>query len=329
MKLRVLSRADVERAVDIDELVDALAVTFERVSAGEVSMPPRALTEVPERGILLAMPVHVHGRSIITTKLVSLFPGNPAGGPPTHQATIVVFDAATGTPLAVMDGEYVTAVRTAAGSRLATRLLARPDAEVLAILGTGVQAESHVRALVRERAWVEIRIAGRRPEAARGLAHRLAAETGASIHSSPTFARALAGADVVCAGTAPTEPVVSRGWLSEGVHINSVGFSVDGREVDADTVRDALVVVEARAAALSESHAGSNDLTWPIRDGVIGADHVHAELGELISGARPGRTAPAQITLYKSVGIAAEDDTAAALVLAAAERQGMGTVVEI
>jgi alanine dehydrogenase len=260
---------------------------------------------------------------------VSLFPGNPVGGPPAHQATILVFEAATGTPLAMMDGEYITAVRTAAASRLATRLLARPDAEVLAILGTGVQAESHVRALVRERAWVEIRIAGRRPAAARSLAHRLAAETGTSIHSSPSFARALQGADVVCAGTAATEPVVRRDWLSEGAHVNSVGFTVDGREVDADTVRDALVVVEARSSALSDGPAGCNDLTWPIRDGVIGADHVHAELGELVSGARPGRTAPEQITLYKSGGIAAEDDAAAALALAAAERAGAGTVVEI
>lgn len=328
MKLRVLSRADVERAIDLDALVDALAESFARVSAGEASMPPRVAAEVPDRGVILVMPVHLHGQRTVTTKLVSVFPNNPPGGPPAHQAAILLFEAATGTPLALMDGEHITGVRTAAASRLATRLLARPDAEVLAVLGTGVQAETHIRALIRERPWVEIRIAGRRPTAARSLAHRLAAETRAPIRSSPSFARALAGADVVCATTASPEPVVRREWLADGAHVNSVGFS-EGREVDADTVRDALVVVEARSSALSESAAGANEITWPIRDGVIGPDHVHAELGELVAGARSGRTAPEQLTLYKSIGVAAEDDAAAGLALAGAEREGLGTVVEL
>lgn len=326
MKLRVLAAADVERALDQDELVEALADCFARLSAGGASMPQRIAVEVPEqRAAVLLMGVHLDGRSSVTTKLVSLFPHNPRGGPPTHQAAIVVFDAATGTPTALMDGTSITTLRTAGASRLATRLLARPDASVLAVLGTGVQGEAHARALARERPWEQLRIAGRDRAAADRLAARLREETGAPAAAAGSFEAAIDGADVVCAATAATEPVVRRKWLAPGAHVNSVGYTTAGREVDAETVRDAVVVVESRAAALAES----NDIRWAIRDGVAERDAVHAELGELVAGTRAGRTGPGQLTLYKSLGVAAEDDAAAALVLAAAEREGLGTVAEL
>lgn len=326
MKLRVLTAADVERVLDPDELVEALAGAFARLSAGEASMPQRIAVEVPERsGAVLLMGAHLEGRPSLTTKLVSLFPDNPRGGPPTHQAAILVFDAATGTPAALMDGTSVTELRTAAGSRLATRLLARPDASVLAIVGTGVQARAHARALARERRWAEIRIAGRDESAAERLAGALRDELSLPVIAADSVGAALAGADVVCAATAATEPVISRDALEPGLHVNSVGYTTAGREVDAETVRDALLVVESRAAALAES----NDIRWAIRDGVAAEDPVHAELGEIVAGTRPGRTGPDQITLYKSMGVAAEDDAAAALALAAAESEGAGAVVEL
>src|ERR671923_117019 len=161
--------------------------------------------------------------------------------------------------------------------------------------------------------------------AAERLAARLRKEAGPPIAATDSFEAAMNGADVVCAATAATEPVVRREWLAPGTHVNSVGYTTTGREVDSETVRDALVVVESRAAALAES----NDIRWAIRDGVAQHDAVHAELGELVAGTRPGRTSAEQITLYKSLGVAAEDDAAAALVLAAAERDGLGTVVEL
>jgi alanine dehydrogenase len=326
VKLRVLTAADVERVLDPDELVEALAGAFARLSAGEASMPQRIAVEVPERsGAVLLMGAHLEGRPSLTTKLVSLFPDNPRGGPPTHQAAILVFDAATGTPAALMDGTSVTELRTAAGSRLATRLLARPDASVLAIVGTGVQARAHARALARERRWAEIRIAGRDESAAERLAGALRDELSLPVIAADSVGAALAGADVVCAATAATEPVISRDALEPGLHVNSVGYTTAGREVDAETVRDALLVVESRAAALAES----NDIRWAIRDGVAAEDPVHAELGEIVAGTRPGRTGPDQITLYKSMGVAAEDDAAAALALAAAESEGAGAVVEL
>jgi alanine dehydrogenase len=326
MRLRLLTAADVERALDADELVEALADAFARLSSGGASMPQRVAVEVPERhGAVLLMGAHLEGRSSLTTKLVSLFPHNPRGGPPTHQAAILVFDAATGTPTALMDGTSVTELRTAAGSRLATRLLARPDASVLAVIGTGVHGRAHARALARERAWDEVRIAGRDDAAATRLAGDLREELAAPIVAAASLTQALAAADVVCAATAATEPVIRRACLDRGVHVNSVGYTTAGREVDAETVRDALVVVESRAAAMAES----NDIRWAIRDGVAPKEPVHAEIGEIVAGTRPGRTGPEQITLYKSLGVAAEDDAAAALALAAAEREDLGTVLEL
>jgi alanine dehydrogenase len=326
VKLRVLTAADVERVLDPDELVEALADAFARLSAGAASMPQRIAVEVPERdGAVLLMGAHLEGRASLTTKLVSLFPHNPKAGPPTHQAAILVFDAATGTPAALMDGTSVTELRTAAGSRLATRLLARPDANVLAIIGTGVQARAHARALARERQWAEVRIAGRDESATDRLAAALRDELSRPVVAADSVAAGLVGADVICAATAATEPVIRRRALDAGVHVNSVGYTTTGREVDAETVRDALVVVESRAAAMAES----NDLRWAIRDGIAAEEPLHAELGEIVAGTRPGRTGREQITLYKSMGVAAEDDAAAALALAAAEREGAGAVVEL
>jgi alanine dehydrogenase len=260
-------------------------------------------------------------------KLVSLFPRNADSATPTHQAAILAFDPANGTPLALMDGTYITATRTAAGSALATRLLARPDASVLAVLGAGVQARAHARAIPRVRPIREIRIASRRQEAVDELARQLRDQLPVRVRACRSYQEALDGADVVAATTHAAEPVVRRQWVGPGMHINSVGFNREGREVDGETVRDALVVVETRAAALAPYPSGANDLLWPIRDGLIDADHVHAELGELVAGTRPGRASPEQITLYKSVGVAVQDAAAAALVLRAARERGAGTDV--
>jgi ornithine cyclodeaminase len=283
---------------------------------------------VPERDALLAaMPGYVPSLGALVSKLVSLFPRNAGGPIPTHQALIAVFDPAAGTPVALLDGTEITAVRTGACSALSVRLLARDDASVLAVLGTGVQARSHVRSVVRVRPIVEVRIAGRDPRKAAALACELAPELGLPIRAVGSYEAALAGADVVCATTHALEPVVRREWLAPGTHVTSVGYNPAGREVDDQTVIDSLVCVESRRAALAAVPAGSNDLTQPIHDGLITAEHVHAELGELVAGVRPGRTSADQITLYKSVGVAVQDAAAAALVLAAAREAGAGNQI--
>jgi ornithine cyclodeaminase/alanine dehydrogenase-like protein (mu-crystallin family) len=327
--VRVLSRADVEAVIDRDRLVDAVAAAMRELSSGEASVPPRTAAMV-ERvgGALLAMPAYVPGAGALAAKLVGQFPRNPAEhGLPSHVALIATFDPETGVPEAVMDGEVITAERTAAGSALSARLLARPDASVLAILGTGVQARAHARALVRVRPLRELRVAGRDPARAAALAAELGDELGIEARGAEGYAEAMAGADIVCACTHASEPVVEGRALEPGMHVTSVGVNGAGRELAADAVARALVVVESRAAALAPFPAGSNDLAWALRDGAIDAGHVHAEIGELVAGIAEGRTTAEQITLYKSVGVAAQDAAAAALVLAAARAAGIGSDV--
>lgn len=324
----VLSRAEARELLDLDALIDALAPAMEDLSAGRASVPDRIASLVPERDALLAaMPGYVPSLGALVSKLVSLFPRNADGPNPTHQALIAVFDPANGTPVALLDGTEITAARTGACSALSVRLLAREDASVLAILGTGVQARSHARAVVRVRPIAEVRIAGRNPQKAAALATELAPELGVPIRALGSYQEALDGADVVCATTHALEPVVRREWLAPGAHVTSVGYNPAGRELDDQTVIDALVCVESRRAALAPVPAGSNDLIQPIHDGLITPEHVHAELGELVAGTKPGRTSAGQITLYKSVGVAVQDAAAAALVLAAAREAGAGNEI--
>ena len=318
MSLLVLTERDVEALLDLDELREAVAAAMADLSAGRASMPPRVAALVESRRALLgAMPAYLPSAGALTTKLVTLFPEN--ADRPTHQAAILAFDPENGTPLALMDGTYVTATRTAAGSALATSLLAREDAAVLAVLGTGVQARTHARAIPRVRPIEEIRVAGR----SREKAEELAAELGPPARAVDSYETALDGADVVAATTHSDEPVVRREWLAPGTHVNSVGLNPAGREVDDATVADALVVVESRASALAPPPAGSPDLAG------LDPERVHAELGELVAGTRPGRSRLDEITLYKSVGVAVQDAAAAALVLARARERGVGVEVEL
>jgi ornithine cyclodeaminase len=309
----VLTRADVEELLDLEELEDALARAHEELSNGEVSMPPRIAAWANETGLLGAMPAYLPSAGL-GCKLVTLFPGNTDR--PTHQAAIMLFDPETGTPIALMDGTYVTEARTAGAAALAARLLAREDATILAILGTGAQARAHVHAFTGVRDWSEIRIAGRDPAKVRALADELGATAAAS------FEEAVRGADVVAASTHSPEPVVWRDWLSPGTHVSSVGANQSGGEVDPAIVADSTLVVETREA-LAPPPAGAVELAG------LDDSAVHAELGELVSGAKPGRTTPIETTLYKSVGIAVQDLAAAAIVLAAAQERGTGLTIEL
>jgi ornithine cyclodeaminase/alanine dehydrogenase-like protein (mu-crystallin family) len=330
----VLSQREVEELLDVDALIDALAAAMVDLSAGRASVPNRVGARVDDRdGVLAAMPGYAPSAGALASKLVTLFPHNAGAGLPAHQAVIVVFDPDNGTPTALLDGTAITAIRTGAGSALATRLLAREDAATAAILGTGVQARSHARAVTRARPFRELRIAGRDPVKAEQLAEELAGELDLPVRAVASWQEACDGADVVCATTSALEPVVRREWLAPGTHVTSVGYHPQGREVDDGTVGDSLVAVESRAAALTPVPPGSNDprsndLVQPIERGLIAADQVR-EIGELVDGSKPGRTSAEQITLYKSVGVAVQDGAAAALVLRAAREQGAGREVEL
>jgi ornithine cyclodeaminase len=323
----VLSRTEVAALLDLDRLVDAVAAAMDDLSHGRTSMPPRVAATVDEKhAMLLAMPAYLPSARALTTKLVSLFPENTDR--PTHQALICCFDPDTGTPLALMDGEHITATRTAAGSALATRLLARPEASVVSIVGTGVQARSHAYALSRLNGIAVIQVTGRDPSRAAALADELHG-AGIAASAAASIEDAVRTADVVCVATHAAEPVIRRGWLNPGTHVNSVGYNASGAgEIDVDTIRDALLVVESRASALAPPPSGPIELHNAISTGAINAEHIHAEIGELVAGDRPGRTDDTQITLYKSVGIAVQDAAAAALVLANARARGIGAEVD-
>lgn len=293
----VLTRSEVEELLDLDALLESLAGAHSELSAGAASLPPR-VAAFSARGLLGAMPGYLPAAGL-GAKLVSVFPAN-APPLPSHQAAIVLFDPDTGLISAFMDGTHITAMRTAAAAALSARLLARDDARVLAILGTGVQARAAAEMFPRVRDFAEIRVAGR-----------------------GEYEAAVRGADVVAATTHSPEPVVRAEWLSPGVHVSSVGFNPPGSELDLDIVARADVLcVESRDSAFAPPPAGASELA--------GIDPGSAvELGELVSGTRPGRTSSDQITLYKSVGIAVQDLAAAALVLAAAKERGIGLDVTL
>jgi ornithine cyclodeaminase/alanine dehydrogenase-like protein (mu-crystallin family) len=311
----VLSRDDVEALLDLDALVDALAEAFVDLSAGRASMPQR-VAAFSGHGLLGAMPAYLPSANVLEIKLVSLFESNAGTELPTHQAAIAVFDPDRGEIVALMDGTYITATRTAAGAALSTRVLARQDVRVLAICGTGVQARTHAYAVPRVREFDEIRVAGR--DQAR--AEALAAEVDAVAAGS--FEEAVRDADVVCATTSSPEPVVRAEWVAPGTHVTSVGMSPAGRELDRALVHDARVVVELREAALAPFPIGTNDLSGLAPEAI-------AEIGEVLSNREPGRASAEQITVYKSVGVGVMDAAAAALVLRAADGSGRGTNVEL
>jgi alanine dehydrogenase len=282
----VLSRSDVEELLDLDALLDALAAAHAELSAGQASLVPRVGSR-SDSGILGAMLAYAPS-SGLGCKLVTLFPENRDR--PTHQALIALFDPATGTPVALMDGTYITAMRTAAAAALSARLLAREDARVLAILGTGVQSRAAQEMFPRVRDFTEVRVAGR-----------------------GEYEDAVRGADVVHAATHSPEPVVRADWLEPGVHVSSVGYNAPGSELDlAIVARADVICVESRGSAFAPHPAGAPELANVDPERTV-------ELGEIVAGTRPGRTSDDEVTLYKSVGVAVQDLAAAALVLAAAE----------
>jgi ornithine cyclodeaminase len=313
--VKVLSRADVEALLDLDALVDALADAFVDLSGGRASMPQR-VAALSGHGLLGVMPAYLTSADVLETKLVTLFEGNAGTDLPTHQAAIAVFDPERGNLVALMDGTYITATRTAAGAALSVRLLAREDAKALAICGTGVQGSAHAHAVPRVRDFAEVRIAGRD----RAKAEAIAGEVGATAVA--TFEEAVRGADVICATTHSPDPVVRREWVDAGAHITSVGINPNGRELDEALVASASVFVESRDAVLAPFPAGANDVAGM-------APEQLTEIGEVIAGVRPGRQSDDELTVYKSVGIGVMDAAAAALVLRAAAEQGRGVEVEL
>ncbi len=315
MDILILNAMEVQRLLDLDALLDALAEGFKTLSEGLVDAPKRNGVSVPDMGFLLAMPAYQQGREV-TVKLVSVFHNNERLGIPSHQAFICLFDPQTGTPLSIMDGTYITAMRTAGAAALSTRVLARTDTHVLAIVGAGVQGHSHLTMLSRVRPFSEIRIASHHFAHAEQLA---AADSRA--RAVETAEEAVRGADVVCLCTSASEPVISLDWLAPGMHITSVGYAPPGGELDPKVIAHSRLFVETRMA-FEPPPAGCGELA--------GFDpSVGAELGEVLLGRRPGRHSKDELTVYKAMGHACEDMAAASLVLHRAKQEGTGRTVAL
>jgi len=308
--LLYLSRADVESLLDLDAMLDALADALVIYSSGVTSVPPRTAARVSDRNLLGVMTGSVPGVAL-ESKLVSVFPDNEHRGLHSHQALIALFYEASGTPVALMDGTYSTAIRTGGTAAVATRVLARQDSRVLAILGAGVQGQSHLETFPRVRDFGEIRIASRSLDRAKGLVAR-----DPRARAVESFEEAVRGADVVACCTDARTPILRREWLKPGAHVSSVGGTF-GPEIDRDTVEVSRVFVEWRGAVTNQPPAGAHELQGLDEESVT-------EVGEVLAKTRPGRQTADEITLYKSTGHAVEDAATARLVYDRARQLGAG-----
>lgn len=322
MQLRILTQDDVRSAISMRQAIDAMREAFGQVSAGEAKVPLRLPMET-ERGVTLLMPAYLQGSGDLGAKIVSVYGDNPQRNLPMINALVLVFDHETGLPLAVMDGTYLTALRTGAGSGLATELLAREDASVVAVFGAGAQARTQLEAVRTVRPIEEVRIVSRTRASAETFAGEI---EGVDVKLMTDRSAAVRGADVIITATTSATPVFDGHAVEAGTHINGVGsYKPEMQEIDATVVQRAKIVVDQRAAALEEA----GDLIIPLNQGLITADDIHAELGEIVNGERAGRTSDDEITFFKSVGNAAQDVVTARWVLAAAQEKDLGQIVHL
>ncbi|MEQ9398288.1 MAG: hypothetical protein RJQ04_03880 [Longimicrobiales bacterium] len=322
MDIRVLSGADVRRAVDMPAAIEAMREAFVALSAGRAVAPVRLALE-SDRGTHLFMPGHLRERGSLGAKIVSVNPDNPDRGLPVIHAVVLLVDPPTGRARALMDGTWITALRTGAVGGLAADLLARPEARVLTVFGAGVQARTQVAAVRCVRTIEEVRIVAR----TRASAERLAEEIqDVEVRVMADRRAALEGADIVVTATDSATPVFDGRDIAPGTHVTGVGsFTPAMREVDTVLVGRARVFVDQRDAALEEA----GDLAGPIADGDLTADVIVGEIGAVAAGTLPGRTSPDDITFFKSVGNAVQDVAVAARVLDVAERDGLGAVFSL
>lgn len=318
----LLSRAELERLLDVRSVIEAVERGFADYSAGKVQMPARTAVRVTDPpGMLLLMPCAMTESRALGTKLVSVYAQNPSRGLPTIGALYVLSDYETGFPVAVMDAGFITGLRTAAASAVATRYLAREDSKTLGIFGTGVQGEYHTLAIPAVRAVERILVWGSSPEKSRAFAEQMRGRVDADIEVGESI-EAVAGADIVVTGTTATTPLFAGRLVRDGAHVNGVGaHAATTRELDAALVARSTVVVDTYEAAFAEA----GDILLAIEEGAVSREHVSAEVGEIVLGKKPGRHRPDEVTLFKSCGVAFEDAVTASLALERARAGGVGT----
>lgn len=328
MDLRLLSATDIIASLPMAQAIAGMKYAFAQLSSGRADVPLRSHLDIAGNGATLVMPAYLADSNDLAIKVVSVFPHNPQLGYPTIHALVLALDPATGNPLALLEGGSLTAIRTGAVSGAATDLLACPDARIAAIIGSGVQARTQLEAVCTVRPIETVRVFSLDRNQAQQFAADLAGKgpipTLISVLDDANSA--IKDADIICTATTSSTPVFDGEQVKPGAHINGVGsFTPEMQEIDTRAVQRALVVVDSRKAALAEA----GDLIIPIESGVIRRDHIVAELGELVLGLHPGRTDAAQITFFKSVGVAVQDAAAASIAIGNALGNGLGINISL
>lgn len=326
MEIRVLRGAEVRRLLPMAACIELMRTTMIVVSEGRVVLPLRSILVMPgDRGMMGVMPGYLAEPECFGVKLVSLIPRNQPPQYSSHLGLVLLFEAEHGQPVALLDAAEITAIRTAAASGLATRLLVREDAGDLALLGAGEQARSHleamlqVRSLRRIRVWARDRDKAKRFAAAEGARHKVSIETSRSVRE------AIAGADLICTLTKAREPILEGDWLTPGVHLNVVGSSIAAAaEIDTPAVAKARFFVDCRNSTINEG----GEYLRALRAGAITAEHILGEIGEVANASKEGRCSPLDLTIYKSLGIAPQDLASAHYVLQQARALDVGQVID-
>jgi len=323
--LLIIGGAEVKRALTMSDCIEAVDRAMRALSNGGADVPLRTVMQLPGgRNFFGVMPGYLADPRGLGAKIITIFPDNAKLGLSSHVGLVLLFDTEIGFPLAVMDAGEITAIRTAAASAVATRVLARRDASQLAILGTGEQAITHLESISKVRTLRTIRVWGRSFEKTTAFAHEHGVRLGLKIEVSKTVEEAVSGADIICTVTSSHEPILNGAWLARGAHVNLVGSSrLASREVDDDVVALSRFFVDSRTSARAEA----GELKHAIDAGLVSDSHVLGEIGDVLSGKVVGRTGNHDITVYKSLGVAAQDMAAAHVIYERATRDGIGTSV--
>jgi ornithine cyclodeaminase len=326
MKVLMVNHEEVRQWLSMGECVDVMADVFKMLNRGNAANPLRNIMWLPDKsGLIGMMPAHLADSRVMGLKAISVFPGNHATEYDSHQGTVLLFETQNGRLLAMMDAGKITAIRTAAVSGVATRLLAAPNAEGLAILGCGVQAATHLEAMQVVRQIKTVRVWSRNFDHARGFAERESARRAISIEAVESAQRAVDGADIICTVTSSTDPVLKGEWIAPGTHINAVGSSVPfARELDTAAVVKSKLFVDRRESTLNEA----GDFLFPKKEGAIDDDHILGEIGDILLEKVKGRQSSGDVTLFKSLGLAVEDVAAAHHIYRKLSEHGVGKWVE-
>jgi ornithine cyclodeaminase/alanine dehydrogenase-like protein (mu-crystallin family) len=327
VKVLIVNQSEVAQLLPMDECMDVMADALSALARGEAILPLRPVMRLPEKvGALGLMPSYLANIKAMGLKAVSVFPGNHGTRFDSHQGAVLLFEATHGQLLSVMDATSITAIRTAAVSGVATRLLARDDAQSLAILGSGTQARTHLDAMMKARGIKTVRVWSRNEEKATHFAQLEEKRHGITVRPAATVEEAVAGADIICTTTAAPEPILKGEWIAPGTHINAVGSSVPfTRELDTTAVKNARLYVDRRESTLNEA----GDFLFARQEGAIDESHIVGEIGEILLGTVEGRRTPAEITLFKSLGLGIEDLAAANHIYRKAVERGAGVSVEL